>query len=221
MVEQIPEERIQIIFNGVDDSGFKNLPPRKELRRKLNLQDEFIYFILCSRLDPIKWIEGLLAAYKHVLEAYPLSGLLLVGEGEERNKIEAEINRLGLNGHVRLAGYQKNVPEWLAASDIFVLCSHSEGTSVSLIESMAAGLPSVVTNAGGNPFVVQDGATAKVVPVRNVEALATAMLALAQDSELRALYASNARRRFETDFQMSGMFDAYSRIYNSLMRGRN
>lgn len=220
-VEWIPVNRIQIVFNGVDDSRFQNLPPRSELRRKLNLRNDFLYFILCSRLDPIKWIEGLLAAYRLVLDARPQTGLLLVGEGKARQNIESEIDRLGLKGHVALAGYQENVPEWLAASDIFVLSSHSEGTSVSLIESMAAGLPSIVTNAGGNPFVVEDGITGKVVPVRDVDALAATMISLADDSNLRLRYSSDARKRFEAEFMLSHMFDSYHRIYESVLNKRN
>ena len=217
-VEWIPLRRIQIVYNGVDDSKFNNLPLKEKLRQTLNLRDKFIYFILCSRLDPIKWIEGLLAAYRRVLDAFPQSGLILVGDGKARKDIESNIEKLNLKGHVHLAGYQKNVPEWLAAADIFVLSSHSEGTSVGLIESMAARLPSVVTNAGGNPYVVQNGITGEVVPVRNEEALANAMLRLAGDSELRARYSANARKRFEEEFLLAHMMDSYQRIYESLLR---
>jgi glycosyltransferase involved in cell wall biosynthesis len=215
--EQIPSRRIQIIFNGVDDSRFRNLPPKASLRRKLNLQDDFIYFILCSRLDPIKWIEGLLAAYRLVLASCDKSGLVIVGEGESRKNIESEIDRLGLSDHVRLTGYQKNIPEWLVASDIFVLSSHSEGTSVSLIESMAAGLPSIVTNAGGNRYVVQDGITGMIVPVRDVGTLADAMVSLINNSDLRCRYSINARKRFEEHFQLTEMQNAYAALYQRLI----
>jgi glycosyltransferase involved in cell wall biosynthesis len=220
-VEKIPLNRIRIVFNGVDDSGFKELLPRRDLRRKLELRDEYLYYILCSRLDPIKWIEGMLAAYRRVLDAFPQSGLILVGEGESRKQIESEINRLGLTAHVKITGYRKNVFEWLAASDIFVLSSHSEGTSVSLIESMAAGLPAVVTDAGGNPFVVQNEVTGKVVPVRDVNALAMAMLSLAKDPEMYSRYSANARKRFEEEFQLTRMFDSYHEIYSVLLSGRD
>ena len=219
IVEWIPLKRVQVIYNGVDDSRFNNLPSKKVLRLKLSLKEDFIYFILCSRLDPIKWIEGLLAAYRRVLNVFPKSGLILVGEGEARGDIESNIEKLDLKENVRLAGYQKNIPEWLAASDIFVLSSHSEGTSVSLIESMAAGLPAVVTNAGGNPFVVQNEITGKIVPVRNEEALADAMLCMVRDYELRAKYAAGARKRFEEEFRMAHMMDSYNRIYKSLVNG--
>jgi len=216
-VEWIPLRRIQVVYNGVDDSRFENLPPKEELRGKLNLRNDFTYFILCSRLDPIKWIEGLLAAYRRVLDVFPESGLILVGEGDARKDIESDIEKLNLKEHVLLTGYQKNIPEWLAAADIFVLSSHSEGTSVSLIESMAAKLPSVVTGAGGNPYVVQDGITGKVVPVRDEQALADAMLCLAENSELSARYSTNARKRFDEEFRLAHMMDSYKRIYESLL----
>jgi glycosyltransferase involved in cell wall biosynthesis len=217
-VEWIPQNRIRVVYNGVDDARFQHLPAKQDLRRKLNLRDDFLYFILCSRLDPIKWIEGLLQAYRHVCDIMPRSGLLLIGDGNSRQDIESDIKKLGLNEHVHLAGYQKNIPEWLAAADVFVLSSHSEGTSVSLIESMAASLPAVVTDAGGNPYVVQDGHTGIVVPVRDVDALASAMLRLAEEPELRAQYAMNAKRRFTEEFRLSHMLDSYQRIYESLSR---
>ena len=217
-IEWIPLNRIQVVYNGVDDSRFNNLPLKTDLRRKLNLEDDFIYYILCSRLDPIKWIEGLLTAYRRVLDAFPKSGLILVGDGEARGSIELDIERLNLKDHVRLVGYQRNIPEWLAAADIFVLSSHSEGTSVSLIESMAVGLPSVVTDAGGNPYVVQDESTGKVVPVRDDKALADAMLCLAQDSELRDRYSVNAQKRFKEEFRLAHMLDSYNRLYRSLLK---
>ena len=216
-VEQIPPHRISVIFNGVDEARFVNLPDKRELRNTLGLDHETLYFILCSRLDPIKWIEGLLAAFRSVIDAFAGCRLLLIGEGEARGRIEADIERLHLGGAVLLAGYRRNVPEWLAASDIFVLSSHSEGTSVSLVESMAAGLPSVVTNAGGNAYVVEDGVTGIVVPVRDVDALAAAMLSLARDPDLRRRYAENAHRRFRNLFAMSRMLNSYAAVYEKLM----
>ena len=128
----------------------------------------------------------------------------------------AVAHRISQN-QVILPGFQKNVPEWLATSDIFVLSSLSEGTSVSLIESMAAGLPAVVTNVGGNPYVVQDGITGIVVPSRDVDALAGGMLSLAKNSDLYDQYSQNARKRFKKYFGIDRMHDSYLKLYTTLL----
>jgi L-malate glycosyltransferase len=215
-VEGFPLKRIQVIYNGVDRSRFANIPDRAELRQKLGLNPSAVYFILCSRLDPIKWIEGLIDAFQLVRSEISGCGLILVGDGPEKEKIKRIIASLALDGDVILPGYRTDIPEWLAASDVFVLSSLSEGTSVSLIESMACGLPSIVTNVGGNPYVSEDGITGIVVPPVNVDALADGMTRLGRDANLRHSLGCSARTRFENTFEINSMFQGYARIYQSL-----
>jgi len=77
-VEWIPRRKIQVIYNGVDGTRFEGLPGKSEIRRKLGLSEEAVYFVLCSRLDPIKWIEGMLDAMVRVAREEPKCRLLLV-----------------------------------------------------------------------------------------------------------------------------------------------
>ncbi len=215
--EGFPPDKIRIIFNGVESSRFACLPGRSELRSRLGLHEGGIYFILCSRFDPIKWIEGLLQAFEKVAARNDQVRLLLVGDGQERENIKRKIGDLGLQDKVLTPGYSKDVPQWLAASDVFVLSSLSEGTSVSLIESMAAGLPSVVTRVGGNEYVVEDGQTGFIVPPRRADSLADAMLRLADDPDLRAQMGGRARSRFREHFELERMFASYEKIYRELL----
>jgi L-malate glycosyltransferase len=216
-IEGFPAGRIRIIFNGVDSSRFTSLPNRRDLRARFGLREDFIYFVLCARLDPIKWIDGLLQALRKVVDANRQAGLLLVGDGSEKQKIQSMVKDLGLTEHVVMPGYRKNIPEWLAAADVFVLSSHSEGTSVSLIESMAAGLPSVATRVGGNKHVIEDNQTGFLVPPQNADSLAEAMLRLVDNPDLRHQLGSNALNRFRSHFVLDQMLANYEAVYRSLI----
>jgi glycosyltransferase involved in cell wall biosynthesis len=216
-VEAFPPERVRVVLNGVSvrDPGMD----RSEARRRLGLDPAGLYFILCARFDPIKWIPGLVEAFARVAAHHASAELILVGDGPEKPAIEAAVSRLGLEGRVRLPGFRDDVPAWLRAADAFVLSSHSEGTSVSLIEAMSLGLPAVVTDVGGNPFVVERDRTALVVPGGNAAALGDAMARLAADAGLRDRLGCAGAERFQALFKVDAMLRAYSAMYAEIARG--
>lgn len=214
-VEAFRPGQIRVLFNGVRPPPA--LPTREECRQSLDLPPDGVFFILCARFDTIKWIPGLVRAFAKVAEADPKAFLLLLGDGPEMGVVTSLIAELGIEGRVRLPGFRDDIPKWLKAADIFVLSSLSEGTSVSLIESMAMGLPCVATRVGGNEFVMEDGRTGLLVPPRDVEALGAAMLRLLRDADLRKEFGAGARRRFEERFRIESMFTAYAGIYRDLL----
>jgi len=101
--------------------------------------------------------------------------------------------------------------------DLFVLPSFSEGTSVALLEAMAAGVPVVVTSVGGNPELVSDGVTGWVVPSNEEAAMSAAILAAWRDPKLRDAYARAARQRFVESFEFDAMIANYQEVYASLL----
>jgi glycosyltransferase involved in cell wall biosynthesis len=216
-VEAFPASRVRVVLNGVAvrDPGMD----RAEARRRLGLDPEGVSFILCARFDPIKWIPGLVEGFARVAARHPAAELILVGDGPEKPAIEAAIARLGLGNKVRLPGFRDDVPVWLRASDVFVLSSHSEGTSVSLIEAMSMGLPAVVTDVGGNPFVVERDRTALVVPPADAAALGDAMARLSGDADLRARLGAAGAERYRNTFRVESMFGAYASLYADIARG--
>ncbi|MDB5103931.1 MAG: glycosyl transferase group 1 [Fibrobacteres bacterium] len=218
-VEAFPPGKIQVVFNGIEPPAAGNAD-RGSLRARFSLKADWTYFILCARFDPIKWIPGLLEALRIVVDASPASGLILVGEGPEAEAIREKIRGLGLADHVVLPGFQENVVEWLRAADVFVLSSLSEGTSVSLLESMAVGMPSVATRVGGNPAVIEDGRTGLLVPTRDAVALGAAMLRLARDPGARDALGREAAVRFNGMFRFSRMMETYNAIYMELKDGK-
>ena len=139
---------------------------------------------------------------------------LIVGHGPDRSEVEAEIQRLGLDDRVQLAGERSDVPELLAASDVFVLSSRSEGLPVSVLEAMAAELPIVASRVGGLAELFVDGETGILVSPGDAAALARALGRLVEDSELRRRLGAAGRARAESSFDLSAFRRAHLELYD-------
>jgi glycosyltransferase involved in cell wall biosynthesis len=140
--------------------------------------------------------------------------LLIVGEGPDRPALEAEIERLGLDGRVRLLGERGDVPELLAGAEAFVLSSASEGMPISVLEAMAAGLPVVASRVGGVPELVADGETGLLVPPGRPESLAEALGRLIADPELRHRLGDAGRIRVRERFHLGPFRRAHVELYS-------
>lgn len=126
----------------------------------------------------------------------------IVGEGPDREAIEAEIARAGLGGSIELTGARDDVPEILAGADLFVLSSLSECLPISILEAMASGLPVVASDVGGVGELVGEGRTGRLVPASDPAALATALSELVDDASLRAEMGARARERALEHFDL-------------------
>src|SRR5205807_9503285 len=126
---------------------------------------------------------------------------LIVGDGPDRPAIEEALRRHDLTDRVELAGERNDVPELLAAADVFVLSSRSEGLPVSVLEAMAAELPVVATAVGGLPELVVEGETGFLVPPGDARALGAALGRLLADAELCRRLGEAGRRRVEAGFE--------------------
>jgi glycosyltransferase involved in cell wall biosynthesis len=144
---------------------------------------------------------------------------LIVGEGPDRATLERELRQLGLEAHVRLAGERHDVPDLLAAADIFVLPSVSEGLPVSVLEAMAAELPVVASRVGGLPELVKDGETGLLVEPRAADELAAALGRLVADRGLRRRLGAAGRAYLHSDFDPEAFARAHVDLYaNELAR---
>lgn len=179
-VEGVPSRKIEIIYNGLmlDDFSSDRERVRGELRTALGIGSDAPVVTLVGNLRPVKGIDVLLQAARRVLDRYPQARFLIVGEGPERERLTALIRSLNIAFAVQLLGKRTDVAQILAASDIGALSSHSEGLSNAVIECMAAGLPVVCTDVGGNPELVQDGVNGYLAPPGDSEAFAYGLLRL-------------------------------------------
>jgi glycosyltransferase involved in cell wall biosynthesis len=146
--------------------------------------------------------------------------LAIAGDGPDRQALEQEIANLHLGETVELLGTRNDVDQLLAAADIFVLSSDSEGLPMSVLEAMAAGLPVIATAVGGIPELVTDERTGVLVPPRDSRALAAAITAIARDPQLRDRLGAAARRRAETEFALETCRRRHLDLYRDLLRKR-
>jgi len=148
-----------------------------------------------GRIVPVKDVPTLLRAFAAALRQQAHLRLVVAGDGTERQEAEALASTLGIAGRVHFVGWVTDLPRFYATLDMFVLSSLNEGTPVAAIEAMAAGLPVAATSVGGVPDVVDAGVTGTLVPPRDPEALAAALVALAgaPDTRRRMGLAGRAR----------------------------
>ncbi|GLX82106.1 glycosyltransferase [Thalassotalea eurytherma] len=153
--EFIPEDKIQVIYNGIKPlvADEKKI---EELRDELNIPKGAQILGTVARLDPIKNQTMMIEAFDMVLREHPNTYLLIVGDGEEKEKLLKLVEKLAINEKVIFTGYIAKPVNHIALMDIFLLSSLSEGTSMTLLEAMSLGTPCAVTDAGGNPEVIED-----------------------------------------------------------------
>jgi glycosyltransferase involved in cell wall biosynthesis len=179
---RMPPDRVITIANGVDTARFQRGPDfdRAAVKHALVGSDGPLAPTV-ARLVPQKAQQNLIEAAKIVAATRPDVRIALVGEGEQRAALEAQAAALGVAEQVVFAGFRANVPEILAASEIFLLSSLWEGMPVALLEAMAAGCTAVVTDVGGVGQVVRHGETGFLVPPGDASALAATLLTCLND----------------------------------------
>lgn len=216
----ISKKKSQTILNGINTNRFRpDNAKRTQIRKELGLSDSTAVAICVARLSPIKNHARLVQLVKDLLDKSPETDfvLLLVGNGECRPAIEAKIEQLGLSDTVRLLGEVLETDKYLAAADLFLLASDSEGISVSILEAMSTGLPVVVTDVGGNREIVNDGETGYLVPLNKLSTYPSRVGNLISNRSLRDALSLRARERVTRDFSMDVMIANYQKVYTELL----
>jgi glycosyltransferase involved in cell wall biosynthesis len=185
---------IWVIPNGIDLEGFDNLP-RDEMRAKLRAKANEKLIIFVGRLRPAKGLKYLIKAIDIVKQSDQSARLLLVGEGPEEESLKRLVRKLNLESYLEFVGQIQNeeVPRYMAAADILVLSSLSEGFPVTVLEAMASGLPIVATRVRGLPETIEDGQNGFLVEPKNPGQIADRLLRLLGNDELRASISANNR----------------------------
>lgn len=204
-----------LIRNGIDVQRFVAPSGTRETTRiALGLQQE-LTFICTASLIPKKGHSVLLDAFALVIEKVPSAKLLLAGTGESQALLKARVSTLGLRDAVRFLGARSDVPDLLAAADVFVLSSLWEGMPLSVMEAMAAGKPVICTAVSGSSEIVQDGVNGRLVPSGDRLRLADAMIEMAAPGK-RALFGRRAAETASTQFSHETMIRAYEALYEEV-----
>ncbi len=202
---QIPEEKIRVIHNGVDLEMAAELSAESiDLPEKLSQNGPVAVF--AGRLIPRKGLDLLLDALSGVQSSGIDLKLLVVGDGEDREKYEQMAQRLNLESSVFFVGEKKNPFPYIKYGDIFVLPSRSEGFPNVLLEAMVLGKPVVAADCDTGPREIINGKNGTLVPAENIEMLAEALMTYLNNIELQNLHAKNAfttiQEKFNLDSQL-------------------
>ena len=209
-------DAITVIRNGVDTELYRPRPRDVSLHAELGLAPDTPMLGSIGRLEPVKGYEVMIAAFAELLRAWPTAtrpALIVVGDGSERARLERDAAALGIADAVHFRGWRSDIDRYLSAFDLFTMSSHSEGTSVSLLEAMSSGLCPVVTHVGGNAAVLGEGLAHRLVPADDPGALAAAWRAALDDPAARARDAVAARVRIVSEFSLDAMVRAYEHLY--------
>jgi glycosyltransferase involved in cell wall biosynthesis len=212
----VDSRKIICINNGLDFSRF-NLPAnmRELMRRNLGLSNCEFAWVKVANLVDYKGHMDLVQAFSALSESCA-TRLFLVGRdrGFQAN-LEEIVAKLEIADRVVFLGNRNDVPEILSAMDGYVMASHSEGFSNAILEAMAAGLPIVATNVGGNSEALKDGSLGILVPAHNPLALTAAMQKLMSNKAQREEFAIAAKKNVNENYSVKVMVDAYIKIYQS------
>lgn len=219
----IPPSQIHLIGNGIDTKRFHpvDLKQRHSMRINNNLKAEGVV-IWVGRLSPEKNPDGLLSAWRLALPRLPKGWhLVLVGDGPMHTTLQEIIIEDGISSTVKLVGKQSNVEEWLAMADIYVMTSHNEGLSNTMLEAMATGLPVVTTNVSGTLENIEETGAGIVVPCGDMNAIAAALVRLASDLSLREKQGRLGYDVIKKRFSLSHITASFLKLYQRLVsRGR-
>lgn len=176
--------------------------------------------VTVGRLAPAKSYDTLLRSVALARRQVPDLSLWIVGDGAEAAPLRRLSAELGLNGAVQFCGERSDVGSWLREADVFVLSSISEGLPISILEAMAVGLPSIVTDVGGMPEVISLSGAGTTVPAGDVETLAATIVEFANRRTELKEWGQRARSCYTQHFTPERMADQYLSLYQACLSAR-
>jgi glycosyltransferase involved in cell wall biosynthesis len=207
-------------------NGIPALPPPsgRDVRAELGIGTEDPVVTTVGFLRQPKAMDVLIEAAARIAPRFPTLRVLIVGEGADRPVYEALIERLGVHDTVKLLGLRSDVPDLLAASDVAVLSTNSEGSPLSVMEYMDAALPVVATRVGGIPDLIDDGVQGLLVEPQDAAGLGDAIARVLDDPEEARRMGERGRERrrreFDIDVMVANLQDLYLELFARTRRGR-
>jgi len=185
----LPEAKIPVVNNGVDTERYL-MREKTEAGEELRLITVASLYWIKNQQMTINAVCDLRKAGYHVV-------LTLVGDGQDRDKIQELINNRSANDFIKMVGKKSNVSEYLLSSDVYISSSKTEGLPLSILEAMSSGLPVIATNAGGTKDIVHDGINGLLIPVDDIEALKKSIMSICDNKNLYSSYSIEARKTAE------------------------
>lgn len=213
-----PAEKFTVVRLGIElGERLGGSQTRDETRSLLGIAPETFVVGWVGRMTGVKRTDDVLAAVVELRRRGVDAALLMVGDGPDRDHVEARASELGIVRSCFFLGYQEDVAGWYQAFDTMILPSANEGTPVVVIEALASGCPVVATSVGGVPDVVQEGVDGFLVPAGDTHAMAERLERLAGDPELRRRMGDAGRQSMPARYAVERLVDDVDQLYRSLL----
>lgn len=211
----INKNKILFISNGVDINKFNPFIKGDDIKHKYNIPFNHTIILCPTRLAPVKGTIYLIKSIPIVLTYYKNIKILIVGDGEELIKLKKLVNKLKLSENIIFTRNIDNIemPKYYAISDIVVLPSLREATSIAGLEAMASGKALIGTKVGGIPYIIENNNTGLLIPPRNPKKIAEAIIELINNHEKRYRMGINARKRVEKYFSWNIIAKKFLCVY--------
>lgn len=210
----MPEDRISMIGNGIELDAFASAQPT--LVEEIGKRDRLVVGMV-GRLVPAKGADYLLRAAREILQSFPKTLWVFIGEGPERGNLERLARDLGIEANVIFAGQRQDMPGVYASLDLLVLPSLTEGMPMTILEAMAARKPVVATRVGAVPRIVIPERTGLLTAPANIEDLRDALARLLADAELRRRMGQQGHALVREHYSAESMAENYLHLYQSLL----
>ena len=214
--ERLDPQKIDVLYQGVDADRFRAGAGDPAACNRLGIPEAASVIGIVANLRPVKDLPLFLRAAKIVAERCPQAAFLIVGHGQQLGELQALADELGIHDRVFFTRGEGRVIDCLARMSVACLSSESEGLSNAILEYMAAGLPVVATDVGGNREAVLDGETGFLVRERTPAAFARPLIELLQNEDLRVRMGKNGLARCRSNFEMGQTIRDLENYYSAL-----
>lgn len=216
-------KKVRVIPNGIDIERFRkpmsfynDYNDIARMKKGLGIPSDAKLAIMVARLHPIKNHKILLQAVAAIKERIKNVHIILVGDGELRDDLMELAQQLGIGNRIHFLGYRQDIPELLWLSDLFVLCSFTEGMPLSLLEAMAAGVPVIIARTANKAGVITDGVNGKVVET-DTKALAVGLANILENQDHYKRLAENGFEFVSKHFSLETMMKQYESLYEEIL----
>jgi len=221
LAQGLPEDQVRVIYNGIDLARLAGLRPLRDVRADMGIRDGQPVIGVAAHLTPKKGQRHLIEATALLRDKQPRLLCYLLGEGEQRAKLESLAAHLGIRQSVRFMGYRPDAVDLMQAMDIVVLPSvRKEGLGLCLVEASALGKAVIGSDAPGIDEVIRNERTGLLVPPGNAEALASAVDRLIGDRGLRERMGAAGKQRVRELFTLEHMADKAEQFYYEMIQAR-
>ncbi len=210
-----------VINNGINQQKFDSSRAFKNIRDEINVSPSAIVIIFIARFTSHKQPLSLIRSFVEAVKIKPSLQLLMVGEGDEKNEALEMVTKFNVASNVHFLPFRQDVPDLLAAADIFVLPSLWEGLPIGLLEAMSMGKAVIATNVDGTKEIIRNNQNGILIETKDLtKNLTNAILYLADNENVRQQFSANAKKTVKENFNAASMTRKIESVYENILSKR-